>query len=159
MTDSVLRHIHWNEAVARRVYGLDGMRPTMPLEGGPRQDTIGEGEGDKSLPPLDHHVLFGVPVAKVSVHKAVQRVVAWSGAVPARTVIATNLDHIMALRTDAPFRRAYRRAGMITAGSKAFVRLSKEQRRPLPERIAATDFVEPLMAGAAIAGRSVFFFG
>ncbi|XWN31955.1 MAG: WecB/TagA/CpsF family glycosyltransferase [Devosia sp.] len=159
MTDSVLRHIHWNDAVARKVYGLDRMRPTIPESATPRQDTIGEGEGDKSLPPLEWHVLFGVPVARVSVHKAVQRIVSWSGAVPARTVIATNLDHIMALRADAPFKRAYRRAGLITAGSRAFVRLSKEQRKPLPERIAATDLVQPLMAGAAIAGRSVFFFG
>lgn len=112
-----------------------------------------------SLPPLSTIRLLGVDVANLTFAEAVDRIVAWSRDMPPRTVITTNLDHVMKLRGDAEFRRCYDEADMVTADGMPFVWLAKHEGEPLKERVTGSDLILPLMEAAAREGRSVFLFG
>lgn len=111
------------------------------------------------LPPVRTERLFGLCVGALDVAGTVERIVAWSHEVPARTVIAATLDHVFALRGDPLFRRACEEADLVTAGAMPFVWLSRRKGGALKRPVTGADLVEPLATAAAAAGRSVFLFG
>ena len=112
-----------------------------------------------ALKPIPTQRLFGISVAELTRDEVVERIIAWSGETPARTVITANLDHVMKLRHDRLFQRVYREADLVTADGMPFVWLSKREGAPLKERVTGSDLIEPLARAAAAAGRSVFLFG
>ncbi|RAI03456.1 hypothetical protein DLJ53_02810 [Acuticoccus sediminis] len=114
---------------------------------------------DTGLPPFPKQRLFGVSVAAITFNQAIERIIAWSRTTPARTVVTTNLDHVMKLRSDPLFRLCYEEADLVTADGMPFVWLAKHEGEPLKERVTGSDLVEPLVAAAAREGRSVFLFG
>ncbi len=69
-----------------------------------------------------------------------------------------NLDHLVKLRDDAAFRRAYERADFITADGAPIAVLARRQGANL-ERTTGADLVEPLCARAARDGIPIGFFG
>lgn len=117
------------------------------------------GRSTPTLPPIRTTRLFGISVARMSADEVVERIIAWADRAPARTVITANLDHVKKRRGDSLFRRAYEEADLITADGMPFVWLSEREDEPLPERVAGSDLVEPLMAAAARDRRTVFLFG
>ncbi|MCF3933951.1 WecB/TagA/CpsF family glycosyltransferase [Acuticoccus sp. M5D2P5] len=110
-------------------------------------------------PPMDETRLFGISVMKLTLTEVVDRIIAWAGSPPPRTVITANLDHVMKLRTNPAFQTAYREADLVTADGMPFVWLAKLEGDPLEERVTGSDLIEPLMEAAAKAGRTVYFFG
>lgn len=112
-----------------------------------------------AAPPVPTRRLFGIDVAALTAAETAQLIVAWADGPPPRTVITANLDHLEKLRHDAAFRGAYARADLVTADGMPLVWLSRLEGRPLPERVAGSDLVEPIARLAAASGRSLFLLG
>jgi N-acetylglucosaminyldiphosphoundecaprenol N-acetyl-beta-D-mannosaminyltransferase len=74
-------------------------------------------------------------------------------------IATANLDHMRRLWHADEFRRAYAGASVVVADGMPLIWASRLQGSPLPERVAGSDLIHSLTAGAAAAGRSVFFLG
>ena len=74
-------------------------------------------------------------------------------------IATANLDHMRRLRHSAEFRRVYSGTSVVVADGMPLVWASKLQGTPLPERVAGSDLIHSLSAGAAAQQRSVFFLG
>jgi exopolysaccharide biosynthesis WecB/TagA/CpsF family protein len=69
-----------------------------------------------------------------------------------------NVDHLVKLRNDAAFRRAYREATFVTADGEPVARLARRT-EPNIERTTGADLVLPLAEACADAGLPVYLFG
>lgn len=69
-----------------------------------------------------------------------------------------NLDHLVKLRTNRAFARAYARARYVTADGAPIVHLARAQ-APAIERTTGADLVMPLAVAAAERGLSVYLYG
>ena len=69
-----------------------------------------------------------------------------------------NVDHLVKLRNDAAFRRAYREATFVTADGEPVARLARRT-EPSIERTTGADLVLPLAEACADAGLPVYLFG
>lgn len=165
MANPFLRRAYAGYVVARSLSALSSGRTmaapgvrkrTAPHPSPPQAVATTAPSAEAALPPLPTKRLFGVDVAAITFDEAIARIIAWSKTVPARTVITTNLDHVLKLRSDKRFRRCYDEADMITADGMPFVWLAKHEGQPLKERVTGSDLIEPLMEAAARHGRSVF---
>lgn len=184
MSNPGLRRVLAGFALAKAVYGAaSGTRGEAPGSARPAADggrdpsgrdapdsaprpagelapaARGTAPGAKQLRPIPTQRLFGISVAELSAAATVERIVAWAGEPPARTIITANLDHVMKLRHDAVFQQVYREADLVTADGLPFVVLSRREGTPLTGRVAGSDLVLPLARAAAAARRSVFLFG
>lgn len=74
------------------------------------------------------------------------------------TLFTLNLDHLVKLRSDANFQRAYREATFVTADGAPVVRIGRRTWKGL-ERVTGADLMLPLCVAAARAGEPVFLFG
>lgn len=69
-----------------------------------------------------------------------------------------NLDHLVKLRDNADFQRAYRTARFVTADGEPVARIARRQWAEV-ERTTGADMLIPLCDAAAARGIPVFFFG
>lgn len=74
------------------------------------------------------------------------------------TVFTLNLDHLVKLRTSAPFRLAYRNARFVTADGEPVARIAARQDSRIT-RTTGADLVVPLAVEAAKSSVSLFLFG
>lgn len=74
-------------------------------------------------------------------------------------IVTANLDILRRYVFDAAFRHLVRHANVVVADGMPLVWASLLQGTPLPERVAGSDLISSLSAGAARAGRSVFLLG
>lgn len=74
------------------------------------------------------------------------------------TLFTLNLDHLVKLRSDEKFQRAYREATFITADGAPVVRIGRRTWKAL-ERTTGADLMLPLCIAAAQADQPVFLFG
>lgn len=74
------------------------------------------------------------------------------------SVFTLNLDHLVKLRTDDAFRRAYREATFVTADGEPVARLARRD-DPRVVRTTGADLMLPLADACADAGLPVFLFG
>ena len=81
-----------------------------------------------------------------------------AGSVAAQSVFTLNLDHAVKLRKDKVFRRAYRRAGLITADGFPIVLACGLQGKRV-SRVPGSDLIVPISAEAARSGKSIYLFG
>jgi exopolysaccharide biosynthesis WecB/TagA/CpsF family protein len=81
-----------------------------------------------------------------------------SGSGAAQNVFTLNLDHVVKMRKDKSFRRAYRRAGLITADGFPIVLACSLQGKRV-SRVAGSDLIAPISAEAARSGKSIYLFG
>ncbi|MGX1308641.1 N-acetylglucosaminyldiphosphoundecaprenol N-acetyl-beta-D-mannosaminyltransferase [Amorphus suaedae] len=103
--------------------------------------------------------LFGIDVAAIDFDAAIARIAGWARERPARLVFTCNLDHVMKLRSDAAFRRAYADADLVVGDGMPFVWLAKLSGDPLPGRISGSELIVPLCHAAVREGLSVFLLG
>lgn len=75
------------------------------------------------------------------------------------TLFTLNLDHLVKLRDDPAFARAYDNATFVTADGWPIAWLARRQGARAVERATGADLVEPLCAQAARRGVPVHFFG
>ena len=81
-----------------------------------------------------------------------------AGSGAAQNVFTLNLDHVVKMRKDKSFRRAYRRAGLITADGFPIVLACSLQGKRV-SRVAGSDLIAPISAEAARSGKSIYLFG
>jgi len=81
-----------------------------------------------------------------------------AGSAAAQNVFTLNLDHVVKMRKDAMFRRAYRQAGLITADGFPIVLACGLQGKRV-NRVAGSDLIAPISAEAARSGKSIYLFG
>lgn len=75
------------------------------------------------------------------------------------SVFTPNVDHVVSVERNEAFRAAYSRAALSLADGMPLVWGSRLLGRPLPERVAGSDLVLPLLERAAQRGWRVFFLG
>lgn len=112
------------------------------------------------IPPLGTAIptvdLDGLPIACLTAEQTVARLARWLGEARPRRVATVNLDFLALARRDDELRRALRCADLLTADGAPLVWLG---RRAVPERVAGSELVEPLVAAAARDRRSVYLLG
>jgi N-acetylglucosaminyldiphosphoundecaprenol N-acetyl-beta-D-mannosaminyltransferase len=81
-----------------------------------------------------------------------------AGSKAARNVFTLNLDHIVKMRKDPTFKRAYKRVGLITADGFPVALACRLQGKRIT-RVAGSDLIAPISAEAARSGKSIYLFG
>jgi exopolysaccharide biosynthesis WecB/TagA/CpsF family protein len=81
-----------------------------------------------------------------------------AGSITAQNVFTLNLDHIVKMHKDKSFRKAYRRAGLITADGFPIVLACRLQGKRV-SRVAGSDLIAPISAAAVRSGKSIYLFG
>jgi N-acetylglucosaminyldiphosphoundecaprenol N-acetyl-beta-D-mannosaminyltransferase len=109
--------------------------------------------------PLPTVTLMGVQLHAIRQQECVAHVLAELAAGRGSLVATANLDHLRRLQQDAPFQAAYQKATLVVADGMPLVWACHLQGTPIPERVAGSDLIHSLTAGAAAAGRSVFLLG
>lgn len=74
------------------------------------------------------------------------------------SVVTLNLDHLVKLRRNDDFRRAYAAARIVTADGAPVAALARLQNRTI-ERTAGADLLVPLVEAAAEAGIALYLYG
>ena len=92
--------------------------------------------------------LFSIDIDQETMESALKRTLAVleeSRGDRARYIVTPNVDHIVVLRKNKAFQDAYKHAWMVLADGWPLVLASRLLRRPLPERVAGSDFVPSLL--------------
>ncbi len=74
-------------------------------------------------------------------------------------LLTANLDNLSLCERDPSYLSLCREASLVVADGMPLVWASRLQRTALPERVAGSDLISQLCAGAARAGRSVYLLG
>jgi exopolysaccharide biosynthesis WecB/TagA/CpsF family protein len=109
--------------------------------------------GEPALARIDG---WGINVASPAA--AVSQIVAAARRSEPFAVVTLNLDHIVKLRSDAEFRRAYETARFVTADGAPIAALAARQYAGV-ERTTGADLVMPLCGAAAREKLPVYLFG
>ena len=150
-----LRHgdISWdvpdgNEAGA--VTALDS-RTTQGPQGKSRY-----GSDARVLPRIDLH---GVTLHAVTEQQAIRHILDELASGRGGVVVTPNLDHLRRCVRDLHFGALVAEADLVVADGMPLVWASRIQGTPLPERVAGSNLISTLSAGAAERGRSIFLLG
>ncbi|MFT7534546.1 MAG: N-acetylglucosaminyldiphosphoundecaprenol N-acetyl-beta-D-mannosaminyltransferase [Hyphomicrobiaceae bacterium] len=108
---------------------------------------------------LPNLVLAGVRLHAISETQCVAHVIQCLEINRGGWIATANLDHMRRLRRSAEFRRVYSGTTVVVADGMPLVWASKLQGTPLPGRVAGSDLIHSLTAGAAAHQRSVFLLG
>lgn len=100
-----------------------------------------------------------VPVDVVTFQQAIDRIEALVDARQGGSVFTPNVDHVVNVDDDPAFAAAYQRASLCLADGMPLVWASRVLGRPLPERVAGSDLLEPTLRLAARRSYRVFFLG
>jgi N-acetylglucosaminyldiphosphoundecaprenol N-acetyl-beta-D-mannosaminyltransferase len=103
--------------------------------------------------------IAGVPVDAVSMADIVQIVLDWTTGDRDRVAIGVNAHVSNLAARSRGFRKLVAMADLAYADGQSVVWAAKILGHPLPERIATTDLVYPLMEACAARGKRVFFYG
>jgi exopolysaccharide biosynthesis WecB/TagA/CpsF family protein len=100
----------------------------------------------------------GWPINVPTLATAVDEIIAAARAGLGFSVMTLNLDHLVKLRSDEAFRRAYRSARLVTADGEPVARIAQRQ-TPGIERTTGADLLVPLTEAAAANGLGIYLFG
>lgn len=75
------------------------------------------------------------------------------------TVITPNIDHLVRCQRSAEYHAQVDAASLVVADGMPLIWASRLQGQPLPERVAGSNVISSLSAGAAEEGRSLFLLG
>jgi N-acetylglucosaminyldiphosphoundecaprenol N-acetyl-beta-D-mannosaminyltransferase len=110
----------------------------------------------------DRVELFGIPIDRVTLHSALERIERWVLQGPcgrARIVVTPDTTALMRARRDPRLREVYRRADLVTADGAGIVWASRRLAAPLPERVAGIDLIEAYCGRAAGRDDRLFLLG
>ena len=111
------------------------------------------------LEPPRRTWMMGVPIDEVTQRQVINRVFAALDWGQGGSVVTPNLEILRQSREDTELRRLIRGADLVLADGMPLVWASRLAGEPLPERVAGSDLIVPLVQTAARAGRSVFLLG
>lgn len=103
--------------------------------------------------------LFGMPLARLDEAACIERVMRALAAGEGGWIVTANLDILRRYVFDHGFRQVVRPASLFVADGMPLVWASVLQGRPLPQRVAGSDLIHSLSAGAARGARPVFLIG
>jgi len=109
-----------------------------------------------ALPEVD---LRGVAVHALSQTECVEYVLDELEAGRGGWVVTPNVDHLRRIANDPEFAELYSEATLRVVDGQILVWALALQRTPVPERVAGSDLITSLSAGAAARGRSIFLLG
>jgi N-acetylglucosaminyldiphosphoundecaprenol N-acetyl-beta-D-mannosaminyltransferase len=112
----------------------------------------------KGKPVSSDPVVENLRVSALSLAETAELICHNAGSVSAQNVFTLNLDHLVKMRIDAMFRRAYSRAGLITADGFPIVLACRLQGKRV-SRVTGSDLIAPISAEAARSGKSIYLFG
>jgi exopolysaccharide biosynthesis WecB/TagA/CpsF family protein len=113
---------------------------------------------DRGKPVTSDAVVEDLRISALSLAETAALICRKAGTVAAQNVFTLNLDHVVKMRKDAMFRRAYRRAGLITADGFPIVLACSLQGKRV-SRVAGSDLIAPISAEAVRSGKSIYLFG
>lgn len=103
---------------------------------------------------------FGpLAIDAVCLDEAVQQILAIVDAGHGGAVFTPNVDHVVRVHRDPEFRDSYTQASLLLADGMPLVWVSRLLRRPLPERVAGADILQPLLTALAEREAKVGFLG
>jgi len=111
---------------------------------------------EEQIPALAY--VDGWAINTPDMETAISRIIGRAKSRDAFTVFTLNLDHLVKLRSDERFRRAYSNADIVTADGAPVAWLARLQ-EPSVTRATGSDMLLPLLDAAAAAGLPVFLFG
>lgn len=100
----------------------------------------------------------GWPINVRDVNEAVEHIVRDAGAGESFACHTLNLDHLVKLRRDEQFRKAYESARFITADGAPVTFIARRECVTV-QRTTGADLLEPICLSAAAHGLPVYFFG
>lgn len=103
--------------------------------------------------------LMGVGIDAVTEQETVERILSALRGGTGGWVVTANLDQLRLLNQDPALGWIFRSADIITADGTTLVWASRLMGTPLPGRVAGSDLIASLTAGAAEAGASLFLIG
>ncbi len=103
--------------------------------------------------------LGGVEIDNLNHGEAVDAIVALAISGGSHYVVTPNVDHLVLLRKDSDFRRAYAHATLRLADGMPLVALSRLLGTPLQERVTGSDLIEPICALAVARNLRVYLLG
>jgi N-acetylglucosaminyldiphosphoundecaprenol N-acetyl-beta-D-mannosaminyltransferase len=109
-----------------------------------------------SLPAIRLH---GVRLHAITEKRAIAHILDELDAGRGGVVVTPNLDHLRRCTRDLSFGALVAEADLVVADGMPLVWASRLQGTPLPQRVAGSDLISTLGAGAAARGRSVFLLG
>lgn len=74
-------------------------------------------------------------------------------------VLTPNIDHVVVAESDPGLRAAYAGASLSVVDGTALLWAARALGTPLPEKISGSDLLEPLVAGCAARGLSIYLLG
>ncbi len=138
--------------------GDGGVEPTVaaaPAHNDPKP-RYGRSLRNERLPMVR---LNGVAVHAITEDQCVQYILKELREGRGGTVVTPNLDHLRRCQTDLNFGALVAEADVVVADGMPLVWASKLQGTPLPQRVAGSDLISSLSAGAARENRSLFLWG
>lgn len=106
-----------------------------------------------------HVVIDGTQIDNVTMNEAVQIVNDHIDRRQGLLVVTPNVDHLLRLRQDEEFRRAYADADLVLADGVPLLWLAKLQGTPLKAKVSGSDFLLEFCRVAAGLGRRIFLVG
>ncbi|MEM1355070.1 MAG: WecB/TagA/CpsF family glycosyltransferase [Planctomycetota bacterium] len=103
--------------------------------------------------------LDGIELDPLTLEDTVGHILAESSRGRGGWVITANLDHLCRAKRDAAYRTMLAEADLVVADGMPLIWASRLRGKPLPERVAGSSMVEPLVKRMADSGRSVFLLG
>ncbi|HEV2292232.1 MAG TPA: WecB/TagA/CpsF family glycosyltransferase [Tepidisphaeraceae bacterium] len=103
--------------------------------------------------------LHGIELNAITEARCVEHVLDELDAGNGGVLVTPNLDHLRRCARDLTFNALLDEASIVVADGMPLVWASRIQRTPLPERIAGSDLISSLSAGAARRGHTIFLLG
>ena len=103
--------------------------------------------------------LHGIELNAITEARCVEHVLDELDAGNGGVLVTPNLDHLRRCASDLTFNALLDEASIVVADGMPLVWASRIQRTPLPERVAGSDLISSLRAGAARRGHSIFLLG
>lgn len=119
---------------------------------------VGEGVVASDRARNDLARVDGWGINSATLADAVQRTIEGARRGESFAVVTLNLDHLVKLRRNADFRRAYAAARIVTADGAPVAALARLQNRAI-ERATGADMLVPLVEAAAEAKLPIYLFG
>jgi len=110
----------------------------------------------KTLPTI---TLRGVRFHAIDEQACIRHILGEIAAGTGGFVVTPNVDHLRRCRSDLSFSVLVSEANLVVADGMPVVWASRLQGTPLPQRVAGSDLISSLSAGAAKEGRSIFLLG
>lgn len=110
--------------------------------------------------PRSHDVnVVGVPVNGLSMTELVQTIMGWTETEGMKVAVGVNANVCNLAASDASFRQILLSADLDYPDGQSIVWAARALGADVPERVATTDLINPLVSECALRGKKIYLFG